>query len=143
MESGTGRVIYFQTPLMADGTHEINFMVTSANATNHFVLDYITIGLSSRVGFSQSAPSSTVTSSGLPTVASSSPPTVSSSSLPTAAVATRSTPVGAIAGGVVGGVVGIAILVIVLWYFWKRSSRVHNTPRPGGTIEDEGSYTFR
>ena len=131
LDSATGRIVYFQTPSMADGAHKIGITVTSANATNQFFLDYITVTPSSGVKNSESVPSSTATSSGFPTV--------TSSGLP--AVSTHSTPVSTIVGCVVGGVTGIAILVIVLWWcLWRRGSRAQ--PRPGGTLVDEGSYTF-
>ena len=119
---------------MTDGTHEINFTVTSANETNQFILDYITIIPSTNVSTSQSASSSTATSS------SSSLTTTTSSGLPSAT--THSTHVGAIAGGVVGGVAGITILVIILGFCLGWWSCTRNKPRPGSTVGDGGSYTF-
>ena len=99
---------------MAEGTHEIDITVTAANETNQFAFDYFYFYAHS-----------------------SSPPTVTSSSLPI--VTTKSSPVGAIVGGVVGGVV---ILVIALWYLWKKRSRVRGEPHSGGTLLDEGSHAF-
>lgn len=117
-----GRITYFQALDMTDGNHKIGVVVTSANETNQFIVDYFSIlpgpGGSNT---SNSAPASTVTSSGPPTAA------------------THSTPVGAIAGGVVGGV---ALLAVVLCYFQKRF-RTHKKPDPGGKLSaDEGSYMF-
>ena len=141
MDSVTGRVLFFETELLTYGTHKINIIVVSANETNTFCLDLITVYTTSGV-----ETSSVVTSSSPPTVTSSSSPTASSSGLPT--VATHSTPVAAIAGGVVGGVAGIAILVTALWYFLRRT---HRGPRanvdfqksgPDDIFDDECLYTF-
>lgn len=105
----TGQVVYFQTPKLADGTHRIDINVTTANATNQFIIDCFLIspsigGVHSGVSTSRSVPTPTSTSSSLPIVTS------------------QSTPVGAIVGGVVGGIAGIAILALALWYFLRKKS---------------------
>ena len=116
---------------MTDGTHEIDFTVTSANETNQFVFDYIIIIPSTNVFTSQSASSSTATSS------SSSLTTTTSSGLPTATP--HSNHVGAIAGGTVGGAIVIGIVIFALGLCmgcWSCPCI-----RSGST--DEGSYMFR
>jgi Na+/H+-translocating membrane pyrophosphatase len=125
-----GVVTYFTAQSLEVGTHRLDITVTTANATNQFILDYFLVNLapggpSSIVSTSSNVPSSTSTSS--------SPPVA----------ATRATPVGAIVGGVVGG---IAILAIALWYLLRRRSgrsRAHYSERPRRTdiFAGEGLYT--
>ena len=127
-------VIYFQTPGLKDGNHQIDITVTTANRTNPYIVDCFLITPTadesrSGVDMSYSTPSSTPTSSNLPIVT------------------TQSTPVGAIVGGVVGGIAGIIILVVALWYFLRRR-KSHGTqpyyfenPGPRDMLADECLYT--
>ena len=103
-----GKITYLQTPIIANGTHKIDIVVTSANATNQFIIDCFVTLQSGPNPTSYDIPSPTVTLSGL-----------------------HSAPVG-------------VIMVIALWYFLKRRSRgqTHHKPDPGGTLADEGLYTF-
>lgn len=120
----TGRIAYLQILSMVDSAHRIDVVVTSANAANQFIVDsFITFGIGSD-SISHIASSPTATSSGLPIAA------------------THSVPIGAIFGGVVGGIVsGIAVLVVALCCFWKRSTR--SKPGPGGALVDKSSYMSR
>jgi len=125
----TGAIVYFQTPKLADGTHEIDITVTSANATNQFVLDFFLVSpllgeTHSGVTTTRDMPTSTSTSSSLPIVAAS------------------SAPVGAIVGGVVGGIAGIVLLVAAVWFFMRRRSRggqayYFDKPTPGDILAGE------
>lgn len=105
-DSDNTSVIYFATPTLANGSHQIDVTVTAANDTSLYIIDYFLIipsgGDNSGVTTTRAAPSST-------------------SSIPI--VTTQATPVGAIVGGVVGGIAGIAILVIAVYYFLIRKSR--------------------
>jgi hypothetical protein len=125
----SGEVVYFQTPVLADGTHKIEINVTTANSTNLFILDAFLITPST--GGDHSGVS---TSRGVPA------PSSTSSSIPI--VTSKSTPVGAIVGGVVGGIAGIAILALALWYFLrKRTSSgqayYFDKPTPGDLLAGE------
>ena len=123
--------IYFETPRLAGGFHEIDIVVTVANETNQFVLDYFLItpstgGYHSEVETSPSAPSSTPMPSGLQIVA------------------IQSTPVRTIVGGVVGGIAGILITVFaLLWYFLRKRPRggqayYFEKPTPADILASEG-----
>ena len=126
-------VIYFETPKLADGTHEIDIAVTTANETNQFIIDYFLVspiagGPISGVETSRSIPTSTSTSSSLPVVV------------------TSATPVGAIVGGVIGGIAGIIILAIALWCFLRRRTGGGQTdhtdgPGPVDILASEGLCT--
>ena len=50
VDPGRG-VFYFRTPVLVDDTHDIGIMVTTANETNLFILDYflVTSGTSSSI----------------------------------------------------------------------------------------------
>jgi len=130
----SGAVVYFATPKLADGTHKIDITVSTANATDQFILDFFLIspiagGSTSGVETSRSAPSPTSTSSSLPIVTAS------------------ATPVGPIVGGVVGGIAGIAVLAFALWYFMKKRSSggqayYFDRPSPADILASEGLYTF-
>lgn len=129
-----GSVVYFETPVLADGSHRIDIAVATANWTNQFILDCFLVtpsagGSISGVETSRSAPSSTSSSSGLPIVT------------------TQAAPVGAIVGGVVGGIAGIAILVFAVWYFMRKKSRggqayYFDRPSPADILAGEGLHTF-
>ena len=130
----SGKVVYFSTPKLADGTHTIDITVSTANATDQFILDYFLIspiagGSTSGVETSRSAPSPTSTSSGLPIVT------------------TSATPVGPIVGGVVGGIAGIAVLAVALRYFMRKRTSggqayYFDKPSPADILAGEGLYTF-
>lgn len=127
------QVVYFQTPKLADGTHEVDITVSVANGTNPFIIDYFLI-----------TPSAGSSVSGVET--SRSMPTATSTSSSAPIVTTHDTPVGTIIGGVVGGVAGIAILVLALLYFLKKRSRggqayYFDKPSPADILATEGLYT--
>jgi len=131
----TGAVVYFQTPKLADGTHEIDVTVKSANMTNQFIIDYFLI-----TPLAGAAGSGVETSRSIPTA------TSSSSSIPISI--THGANVGAIVGGVLGGIAGIAILVIVAWYFLFRRRRggqafYFDKPNPGDILAAEGWCIIR
>ena len=127
----TSGVVYFQTPKLADGTHEIDITVMTANQTSQYILDFFLVipiagGSSSGVETSRSMPSAT------------------SSSLPI--VTTTNAPVGPIVGGVVGGIAGIAILAFLLWYFLKKRTSggqayYFDRPSPADMLASEGLCT--
>ena len=131
----TGAIVYFFTPKLADGTHEIDITVNSANATEPFAIDYFLVtpngsGSGSGVSTSRSIPSPTSTQSALPIIT------------------TTSAPVGAIVGGVVGGIAGIAILILALWYFLRKRSSggrayYFANPSPADMLAGEGSYSLQ
>ena len=123
--------IYFETPRLAGGFHKINILVTVANETNQFVLDYFLVtpstgGHHSEVETSPSAPSSTPMPSDLQIVTA------------------QSIPVGTIVGGVVGGIAGILIIVLtLLWYFLRKRPRsgqayYFEKPTPADILAGEG-----
>jgi len=133
-------IVYFQTPKLADGTHEIDIIVTAANSTNLYILDFFLV--TPNVG---SSGSGVGTSRSVPSPASTSLPTSTSSTLPI--TTTSSTPVGPIVGGVVGGIAAIAILAIVAWYFLRKRSRggqayYFDKPTPADILAGEGLCTF-
>ena len=104
--------------------------MTTANATNQFILDAFLI-TPSKGG----AHSGVSTSRGVPA------PSSSSSSVPI--VTSQSTPVGAIVGGVVGGIAGIALLMFALWYFLRKRSSggrayYFDKPTAGDILAGEG-----
>jgi len=127
-----GGLVLFQTPKLADGTHEIDITVKGANETNQFIMDYFLV-----------TPLAGADGSGVVTTRSGPSPTPSptqSSSSPT--VVTTSTPVGAIVGGVVGGIAGIAILAAAVWYFLHKRTRggqayYFDKPNPGDILAAE------
>ena len=118
-------LLYFQTPTLPDGTHTIKIMVTAANSTNPFTLDYITIvPILGTYSYNPSA-------------------TPSSASITPTAI----TPVGAIVGGVVGGIAGIAILAIAVYYFLRgrirgRQDDYLEKPDVDGAFPGECPYRF-
>lgn len=117
-DNTTGKVIYFQTPKLADANHTIEITVTTANDTNLFIIDYFLITPSANGGDSG--------------VATTRPAPGASSSVPI--TTTQATPVGPIVGGVVGGIAGIAILCIVAFYFLRRRNgggRAYYFEKPG------------
>jgi len=135
-DNSTKGVVYFQTPKLADGTHEIDIIVKTANVTNQYILDYILV--TPNVGGSNTG---VVTSRLAPTPGTSSP--TSTPSLPVT-MDMGSTPVGAIVGGVVGGIAGIAILAIAAWYFLRRRTRgqayYFEKPTPGDMLAGEAHH---
>jgi len=130
-DSSTDSVVYFFTPKLADGTHEIDVTVTTANETNPYVIDFFLVTPNAGGG----SPSGVVTSRNVPTPGSG--PT--SSTVPI--VSSTATPVGPIVGGVVGGIAGIALLIFGLWYFLRRRSGgqayYFEKPTPGDILAGE------
>jgi len=130
----TGAVVYFQTPKLADGTHEIDITVKTANATNPFIFDYFLVTpvagtTGSGVETSRSMPSSTSTST--------------TSSLPI--VTSNSVNVGAIVGGVVGGIAAIVLLAAAAWYFLRKRTSggqayYFDKPNPGDILAAEDAH---
>lgn len=150
LDNNVKQYLYFQTGLLEDGTHMIEIVVTVANETNTFALDYLlitghltpntgwvpsSVGTShtvpsstSSVGTSGSAPSSTSSfdiPGGIPPptssiVASSSAPSSTSTSSGIPIATTKSTPIGAIVGGAVGGIIGITTLALALLWYFLR-----------------------
>jgi hypothetical protein len=101
-----GAVVYFQTPVLAGGTHMIQINVTVANATNPFIIDQFLV-----------SPTVGASNSGVQTSRTTPSPTVPIH------ITEHTTPVGAIVGGVVGGVGGIALLLLAAWFFFFRKKR--------------------
>ena len=131
----TGAVVYFQTPKLADGTHEIDITVKTVNATNPYVFDYFLV-----------APIAGAASSGVETSRIMPSSTSTSTSSPLPIVTSNSVNVGAIVGGVVGGIAGIVILAVVVWYFLHKRTRggqayYFDKPNPGDMLAAEGRYT--
>jgi len=124
----TGAVVYFQTPVLADGTHKIDINVTVTNNTNPYIIDFFLI-----------SPVAGASNSGVATSRSTPSPTVPIK------ITEHSTPVGAIVGGVVGGVAGIALLVLAAWYFLFRKKRggqayYFDKPKPEDMLAAEDQH---
>ena len=132
-DASSDSIVYFFTPKLADGTHEIDITVTTANVTNPYIIDFFLVTPNAN----GAGPSGVVTSRNVPTPGS---PTSSPSTVPI--VTSQATPVGPIVGGVVGGIAGIALLIFGLWYFLRRRSGgqayYFEKPTPGDILAGEG-----
>lgn len=104
----SGQLVSFQTPELPEGTHTIDIIVTTANDTNLYILDYIAI-IPSAGGYSSTVETSTMGPS-------------STSTTPTKI--TQATLADAIVASVIGSINSIAIVAIPVYYFLRR--RAHD-----------------
>ena len=127
-------VIYFETPVMANGSHTITGTITSATFDVPYVIDYFYINPPTGAGNAGDGATQTVPSS-------------SGTAGPTTVIV-QSTPIGAIVGGIVGGIAGIAILLFAAYFFLIRRPRDRRADYPDRAGADnfragEGSSKFK
>lgn len=116
------RVLFYQSPPLSPGTHELVITNLNGTAPNVLWLDYILYNPSQTTsdsgGASSSGGGSGATSTSVPASSPSNSQSTSSSSS-----ASSSSNTGAIVGGVVGGLAGLAIISALLFLCYRKRKR--------------------
>lgn len=110
------RVLFYQSPPLSPGTHELVITNLNGTAPNVLWLDYILYNPSQTTSDSGGGSGSSSTSVPAST------PSISQSTSPLSSASTSSN-TGAIVGGVVGGLAGLAIFSALLFLCYRRRKR--------------------
>lgn len=116
------RVLFYQSPPLSPGTHELVITNLNGTAPNVLWLDYILYNPSQTTSDSGGASSSGGGSGSSSTSVPASTPSISQSTSPLSSASTSSN-TGAIVGGVVGGLAGLAIFSALLFLCYRRRKR--------------------
>lgn len=122
--------VFYVSPPLSSGTHELTFNVTNATVESIYVLEFILYEGTGGQG-------SSATQTSLPTNAGG----VASETAAAATSGTSSVNVGAIVGGVVGGVAGLIILGLLIFFGLRRRNRRPYYYAESGDLLREGAST--
>ncbi|KZT71457.1 hypothetical protein DAEQUDRAFT_736654 [Daedalea quercina L-15889] len=129
-------VEFFISPMLSAGEHQLVFNVTNATADSLFILEFILYQGTGTVTTGAAGESATATSIATDAGAATTPSAVAASA------GFSSANVGAIVGGVVGGMAGLAIIGLLVFFWWRGHNRRPYFSAPAGELLQNGKYSM-